>query len=159
MKRKSPYTHLDGSPCWTKNCSLGNTSTNTPTFLKSYEDYEKHMTQQTDSYKLEQFTNNIKHKYEGVSLDLRYSEYSNNITLNLISIPKEQRNQGLATTIMSELIEYADREGKTVSLTPVNDFGSAKNRLEAFYRRFGFVMNKGRNKDFRISELMIRFPE
>lgn len=156
MSRKAPYTHSDGSPCWTVDCSLGNTTSNKA--LTSYDAFEKYMETQSPTAKLEQFATNIKHQYEGVSLDIRFSEYSNNITLNLISIPKEARGKGYATDIMNELISYADKHNHTVSLTPDNAFGSSKTRLEEFYRRFGFVMNKGRNKDFRISELMLRQP-
>ena len=32
-------------------------------------------------------------------------------------------------------------------------------RLKKFYKKFGFVENKGRNKDFEISELMYREPK
>jgi hypothetical protein len=40
-----------------------------------------------------------------------------------------------------------------------SDFGGNKNRLVGFYKRFGFVENKGKNKDFSTMDLMIRPPK
>lgn len=61
---------------------------------------------------------------------------------------------------MQELVEYADRTGQKVMLTASTDFGgSSVKRLKDFYKRFGFVENKGRNKDFAISETMYREPK
>lgn len=81
------------------------------------------------------------------------------ITLSEIRVPKGQRGQGIGTTAMEELVDYADRTSQSVVLSPSVDFGaSSKNRLVQFYRRFGFVENKGQNRDFTISETMLRRP-
>ena len=46
-----------------------------------------------------------------------------------------------------------------LSLSPSTDFGaSSVSRLTKFYRRFGFKPNKGRNKDFRTRDTMLRNP-
>lgn len=45
-------------------------------------------------------------------------------------------------------------------LTPSKDFGGTSvKRLTDFYKRFGFVENKGKNKDFTIRDTMYRVPE
>ena len=94
---------------------------------------------------------------EGIKNDL--FEKGNVITLSRIEIPKEKRGQGLGSQFIKELTDYADKAGKTVALTPSTDFGaSSKSRLVDFYKRAGFVLNKGKNKDFSISEEMIRTP-
>jgi predicted GNAT family N-acyltransferase len=80
----------------------------------------------------------------------------NYVVLDLIVIPKELRKMGLATKIMGQLVEAADKNNWPLALTPSNDFGSSTNRLEVFYRRFGFVKNAGRNKDYAIMQTMIR---
>jgi hypothetical protein len=36
---------------------------------------------------------------------------------------------------------------------------TSQSRLIDFYKKFDFVLNKGRNKDFTISELMFRLPK
>jgi GNAT superfamily N-acetyltransferase len=80
------------------------------------------------------------------------------ITLSQIIVPKDQRGQGVGTTAMQALLDYADRTGQRIALSPSADFGGNKKRLVEFYKRFGFVENKGRNKDFAVSETMIREP-
>lgn len=60
---------------------------------------------------------------------------------------------------MEGLTRYADKVGKPILLSPSSDFGGSKTRLVKFYRRFGFVPNKGRNKDYRFSQTMIRQPK
>jgi GNAT superfamily N-acetyltransferase len=83
-----------------------------------------------------------------------------NITLHQIKVPKSDRGQGLGSEFMQELTDYADSKNAAIVLSPSIDFGaSSVNRLKDFYKRFGFVENKGRNKDYRISETMIRRPK
>jgi len=84
------------------------------------------------------------------------SETADNIVLDKIVVPDEMRGSGKGTEFMSDLIADADRKGKSIGLTPSSDFGGNKARLKEFYKRFGFVENKGKNKDFTISESMIR---
>ena len=93
----------------------------------------------------------------GITADL--SENDTLITLSRIVVPKEKRNTGIGTDAMQQIIDYADQSGKRVALSPSSDFGGSKERLKEFYKRFGFVENKGRNKDFSISETMYREPE
>lgn len=86
------------------------------------------------------------------------SERDGTITLSQIVVPKEERSGGKGTSAMQALIDYADRTGQRVVLSPSSDFGGSKKRLVEFYKRFGFVENKGRNKDFTTMESMIREP-
>jgi len=78
------------------------------------------------------------------------------VVLDTIVIPKGNRKSGVGSKIMSQLVEVADKNGWQLALTPSDSFGSSKNRLEVFYRRFGFVKNSGRNKDYATMESMIR---
>lgn len=81
------------------------------------------------------------------------------ITLSRVVVPEETRGGGLGTAAMKELIAYADANQKTVVTTPSTDFGgSSLARLKRFYKRFGFIENKGKSKDFRTRETMIRTP-
>ena len=73
---------------------------------------------------------------------------------------QEQRGTGVGAKVMEAVVREADKDGVVVALTPSTDFGaSSKARLVAFYKRFGFVENKGRNKDFSISDTMYRLPQ
>jgi hypothetical protein len=84
------------------------------------------------------------------------SENADNIILDKIIIPESQRGTGQGTEFMTELLADADSKGKAIGLTPSSDFGGNKKRLTEFYKRFGFTENKGKNKDFEISESLIR---
>ena len=103
--------------------------------------------------------NQISDNWEKQGIKNNVSENGKRIMLSLIVVPKELRNQGIGTRYMQDLIDYADSVGKRVELSPSADFGGNKNKLKEFYSRFGFVENKGRNKDFEISETMYRQPK
>lgn len=93
----------------------------------------------------------------GVKVSLGHS--GNHVTLHKIIVPPEKRGSGVGSAVMDTLHRYADTHGKTVALSPSSDFGGNKKRLQGFYKRFGYVENKGRNKDFAISESMYREPK
>jgi len=94
---------------------------------------------------------------QGVTLNA-YGAKDTGIHLSKIEVPKSERGKGKATEAMNELISFADSTGIRVTLTPTNEFGASKKRLIQFYKRFGFVENKGRNKDFTTRETMYRKP-
>jgi GNAT superfamily N-acetyltransferase len=104
-----------------------------------------------------EFEKQIEEKY-GISLDLL--DYNNgNLQLSKIVVPKENRGQGIGEKAMNEIIEYADKVGRRITLTPSTDFGATSvNRLKDFYKQFGFVENTGKNKDFSTRESMYRNP-
>jgi hypothetical protein len=79
--------------------------------------------------------------------------------LSKIEVSSDERNSGQGTKAMQDIVDRMDREGAIIALTPDDAFGGNKNRLTKFYKRFGFVPNKGRNKDFRFRETMIRYPK
>ncbi len=113
-----------------------------------------------ESVSVERFSEMTEAKYGLQSFDLY--EKNNVITLNSLIAPKEARKQGKGTSAMNDLIKYADKKGKRVYLNPAlkDDFHgtTSRNRLVKFYKRFGFVENKGRNKDFSFMGGMYRDP-
>jgi GNAT superfamily N-acetyltransferase len=98
---------------------------------------------------------------KGVNLDVYQSSNNpNKIVLSRIEVPKGQRNTGIGTDVMNDLSRLADEEGKMITLSPSTDFGGTSvSRLKDFYKKFGFVENKGKNKDYSISDTMYRLPE
>jgi predicted GNAT family N-acyltransferase len=77
--------------------------------------------------------------------------------LSQIVIPKNNRKQGVGTSVMNEVIKYADDHKLRIRLTPDNSIGgSSINRLKSFYKRFGFIENKGSQP---FSETMYRNPK
>lgn len=99
----------------------------------------------------------LKLQYPGLKISLTGT--GDVVTLQRIELPAESRNMGTGTAIMQQITSWADANGKTVALSPSSDFGGNKARLNEFYKRFGFVENKGRNKDYAISETMYREPK
>lgn len=81
------------------------------------------------------------------------------LTLNKVVVPKEHRGKGLGTSFMNDLLAQADESGRTVALSPSEDFGGNKNKLNEWYKSLGFVPNKGRTKDFSFRETMYRPPK
>lgn len=96
-------------------------------------------------------------KYPDVTIDASVGK--KDINLSRIVVPKEMRNQGVGTQVMSDLSEYADSIGKRITLTPSDSFGGSVPKLKAFYKELGFVENKGKNKDFSTREAMYREPQ
>lgn len=96
----------------------------------------------------------LKSDFPGLKLSLR--ESANTVIVDRVEVPEGQRESGTGTKVMQRITEWADANGKALALTPSSDFGGNKRRLKSFYKRFGFVENQGRNKDFAVSESMIR---
>jgi len=100
----------------------------------------------------------IKTKYPNVQLDI-YGDAKKGFELGRIEIPEAERSSGLGTAVMNDIIKMADDQGAVISLTPDKSFGgSSVSRLKKFYKKFGFVENKGKNKDFSTRNTMIRQP-
>ena len=106
------------------------------------------------SLKENQSVDGISENYKKSGVQSSISERTNEIVLNKVIVLKEARGSGIGTNFMKDLVRYAKAKGKTLALTPSSDFGGNKARLVEFYKRFGFVENKGKNKDYEISEAM-----
>lgn len=120
---------------------------------------EEKVTEVTPSKNVSEFSSELKNKY-GVELDLLGSPSSETLSLSRIIVPKEQRGEGIGSKVMDEIIRYADSNNKKIVLTPSKDFGGTSvKRLIDFYKRFGFVENSGKNKDFTIKDTMYRIPK
>jgi predicted GNAT family acetyltransferase len=79
--------------------------------------------------------------------------------LSKIEVPEDIRGQGKARDAMEAMIKYADDNGMKIALSPSADFGASKSKLTKFYKSLGFVDNKGKNKDFRFQETLIRYAK
>jgi len=115
-----------------------------------------------DNNTLDQFANQIKNEL-GLKEFRLYQRNNGDIKLDMIAVPKESRKMGLGGKAMQALCDLADREGRRIILTVGqrdDKWGTTSAaRLYEFYKRFGFVQNKGRNKDFAITESMYRNPK
>lgn len=82
------------------------------------------------------------------------------LNLSKIEIFDEFRNKGYTNQVMEQIIDYANKENKIIILTPDPYLKNiSKENLTNWYKKFGFIMNKGRNKDYRFMELMYKLPD
>lgn len=102
-------------------------------------------------------------KWISKGINLLIFEYNDRILIDTIIVPKNMRNKGIGSMVMNDIISYANSVGKRIVLTPAQkgDLGgevSSKKRLLDFYKKFNFKENKGKNKDYSLSEGMYREP-
>lgn len=112
---------------------------------------------------LDQLTAKLKAKH-GLKHLWIFDNGNNQIELSAIMVDKSEQKQGKGSAAMEDLVDYADSRGLTIVLIPgVKDKHqgtSSRSRLVKFYKRFGFIENKGRNMDFAIGGgKMVRYPK
>jgi hypothetical protein len=79
--------------------------------------------------------------------------------LNLSNIIVNKKGIGTGTKVLKDIIKYADCNNLTITLTPEinkDENTSSLNRLNNFYKKLGFVDNKGKNGDFEIFDSMYK---
>ncbi|MCJ0764160.1 GNAT family N-acetyltransferase [Variovorax terrae] len=94
--------------------------------------------------------------FDAAGLDHAVAEKNGVITLSKIVVSQASRGRGAGTRAMQALVKYADATGQHIALSPSADFGGNKARLAEFYKRFGFIENKGKNRAFKTTESMYR---
>ena len=149
-KRKPMYgksTSIDNSiPQKTK--SVKNTAIN-----KSMQNNKNNTSKAINSL------NDIKTKYKNQTDQLNIFENKDNtISINNLVVKQNLRNKGIGQNILNDIMNYADKTNKTITLTPTSEY-LTKNRLTNWYKRNGFVENKGKNINFSISDTMYRLPK
>lgn len=96
-------------------------------------------------------------------LDL-YLDRSGLLVLDRIEVARDSRGSGSGSRAMQHLVDFADEHGLRMGLSTANPSDgmgtSSRARLVRFYKRFGFVENKGRSRDFSVSSSlnMLREP-
>lgn len=123
--------------------------------------YMGNLYESVDTTSLDSLVETLKREY---NIQLRMYDYGNGIIkLDNIVVPKDNRKSGVGTKAMEAIIQFADKNNKKIILSPADKHDglgtTSKSRLIDFYKRFGFKLNKGSNKDYSISELMYREPK
>lgn len=104
---------------------------------------------------LDDVVSSVEKKTPGIKFYV--GENRQRIELAKIEVPKDQRGGGIGASAVKELQAYAKKVGKPITLTPEAEPGY-KQKLIDFYKRLGFVENKGRNKDHALSGAMYWIP-
>ncbi len=100
----------------------------------------------------------LKEKYPDIRFELYSREKDMSVLLTGFIVPYKLRGTGIGSKFMEDLIKIADENGYKIKLSPSSSYGGNVNRLFDFYGRFGFVRNKGKNRDFTHKEDMYRNP-
>jgi hypothetical protein len=87
-------------------------------------------------------------QYPGTDIEVWANPYQ--IELATLRIPAEEQGGGKGTAIVQSLQEIAKQIGLPIVVRPDPE-PRKKAKLISFYRRLGFVPNKGRYKDYTIS--------
>jgi GNAT superfamily N-acetyltransferase len=56
-------------------------------------------------------------------IEIQKSEKGNRITIHKMVVPEEHRGKGIGTKHMNKMTQEADKKGKTITLSPSEDFG------------------------------------
>ena len=80
------------------------------------------------------------------------------LNLDKIFINKGFRGQGVGQEAMNKILEYASKNNLITTVTPDSVWGSSVQKLIKWYKSLGFIMNKGKNKDFGHQYLMYKLP-
>lgn len=99
----------------------------------------------------------IEEKYKNQAKVLLLTENKGSVSIRNLVVEPEQRNKGVGQAILDDIVAYADAKSKIITLTPTSEYGTKK-RLISWYKKNGFVENKGKNTDFTISDTMYRLP-
>ena len=99
----------------------------------------------------------IKQKYKDSTNYLSITEHDDYLTLDNLVVHQKKRNKGIGQSILQDLMDYADRTGKIITLTPTNEYGR-RGKLREWYKKNGFVDNKGRNARMEYLDTMYRLP-
>lgn len=100
----------------------------------------------------------IEAKARDLGLSISVTERNDKIIIHMLKAITP--GEGTGSILMKYICAYADQNNKIVLLTPEKIQGTTSvSMLIDFYKRFGFVVNKGKDKDFSISYGMYRLPK
>jgi GNAT superfamily N-acetyltransferase len=91
----------------------------------------------------------LESQYEGLQLQAHLSS-GGYILIAEIKVPKELRGQGIGSSVIEEIKNFAQKYNKEIVLTPQPEKGKKK-ALDRFYRNLDFIHNKGRKKRYDLS--------
>lgn len=93
-----------------------------------------------------------------------YDHNNNSLFISDLYIKQEHRGMGVGTKIMNSITQFADNLKLPIVLIPEpDDDNISTKQLIGFYKKFGFVVNTGKKKDYSFSDpfavTMYRLPK
>jgi len=109
------------------------------------------------------FAKSLESKYDLKDIWMNDMASRNAIELANIIVKRDAQKRGTGSAVMQEIVDFAEQHGRIIVLDPAiidkRHGTTSQARLRRFYKRFGFIDNKGRNKDYNFRHLMVRYPE
>lgn len=136
---------------------------------KPYQDPYKAYLKESDEWldketrheRMQQFAHllGLKLKRKHGASDVTLASYDHKrprqLNLDTLVVPKDSRKRGVGSAVLKDLNKHADRHKLFMTLTLADknkEWGTtSSNRLRKFYRRAGWVDNRGHKKKFDIS--------
>lgn len=118
--------------------------------ISKQEIINNYFPQKNDIPEMEKFTDDVVFEL--------YSDKRNK-TISLVNIYVLNQNVGVGTRFMNDLVNYADKVGYMITLSPGRELGSKVTELIEFYKKFGFVKNAGKYKINSSADTMYRLPK
>jgi ribosomal protein S18 acetylase RimI-like enzyme len=117
------------------------------------------------SVEVQKLENDLKVKYPSIDkLGIYMDKPKNSLYLSDLYVKNQFRGTGVGSAVMKDITDYADSRKLPIVLIPApeSETRSSLTKLINFYKKFGFVINKGRNVDYLLSEpfslTMYRLP-
>ena len=104
---------------------------------------------------VKQLEQNLEQEFSEVQDLQLYIKSNGSLFIGAIRIKPEHRRKGIGSEIIRKIKKFADGHKLIISLSPEAE-PRYKERLDKFYKSLGFVNNKGRKKDYRLSEPFAR---
>jgi len=81
-----------------------------------------------------------------------YDRSNGSLFLSDLYVKEEHRGTGVGTKVMNGIIKFADTENLPIVLIPEpDDDNISPKKLMDFYKKFGFIINKGKRIDYTFS--------
>jgi GNAT superfamily N-acetyltransferase len=81
-----------------------------------------------------------------------YDRNNGSLFLSDLYVKEEHRGTGVGTKVMNSIIKFADTENLPIVLIPEpDDDNISPKKLMDFYKKFGFIINKGKRMDYTFS--------
>lgn len=81
-----------------------------------------------------------------------YDRNNGSLFLSDLYVKEEHRGTGVGTKVMNSITKFADTEKLPIVLIPEpDDDNISPKKLMDFYKKFGFIINKGKRMDYTFS--------
>lgn len=102
---------------------------------------------------VDRLENDIKSRYSGLDkLGIYMDSRKNSLFLSDLYVKAEFRGTGVGSAVMREIVAFADSKHISIVLIPEPEGRGSMKKLLGFYSKFGFVVNRGKKRDYFLSE-------